>query len=286
MKKKVIFDCDNTMGIIGKDVDDGLTLLYLLGRDDIELLGLTLTYGNSSLDDVKKATYSLLDQLNIKDLKVFSDKEAAIFLAEQSEKYKDELIVLATGSMTNLHSAYNYNNNFYKNLKEIYLMGGIIKPLVINNVEVKELNFACNPEAAYNVLTSPCKISILNGHTTANAIFGLNELETLYKKEGEIYRVIEKSIEHWVDRIYKKFNIEGFCNWDMAAAIYISHKELFSNEEVSINPTIESLKSGDLNLDINGSKKIIMPETIKDLDKFNSIIFQAFENFNKRCNHS
>ena len=27
----LILDCDNTMGVPGRDVDDGLALLYLLG---------------------------------------------------------------------------------------------------------------------------------------------------------------------------------------------------------------------------------------------------------------
>ena len=38
--KKIIFDCDNTIGIEGCDVDDGLTLLYLLGCKDVEVLEL------------------------------------------------------------------------------------------------------------------------------------------------------------------------------------------------------------------------------------------------------
>jgi len=33
--KKVIFDCDNTMGVRDCDVDDGLALVYLLGKENI-----------------------------------------------------------------------------------------------------------------------------------------------------------------------------------------------------------------------------------------------------------
>ena len=44
--KKIIFDCDNTIGIEGCDVDDGLTLLYLLGCKDVEVLGITNCFGN------------------------------------------------------------------------------------------------------------------------------------------------------------------------------------------------------------------------------------------------
>ena len=37
----LVYDCDITMGIPGRDVDDGLALLYLLGSTDIRLLGVT-----------------------------------------------------------------------------------------------------------------------------------------------------------------------------------------------------------------------------------------------------
>ncbi len=36
---KVVMDCDNTIGIPGRDLDDALALFYLLGRDDVELIG-------------------------------------------------------------------------------------------------------------------------------------------------------------------------------------------------------------------------------------------------------
>ena len=38
---KVVMDCDNTIGIPGRDLDDALALFYLLGRDDVELTGIT-----------------------------------------------------------------------------------------------------------------------------------------------------------------------------------------------------------------------------------------------------
>ena len=161
-------------------------------------------------------------------------------------------------------------------------MGGIVEPLIINGTEVKELNFASNHEAAYNVLSSEAKISILNGHVTSHAIFGSEELEKLSKREGSLYRFIESSIDHWVDKMDRKLGIVGFCNWDMAAAIYMSHKELFTRDVVKISPDRERLKSGDLNLDSQGIKEILMPRSILDMKKFNSLIFEAFESFQNK----
>ncbi len=38
---KVVMDYDNTIGIPGRDLDDALALFYLLGRDDVELIGVS-----------------------------------------------------------------------------------------------------------------------------------------------------------------------------------------------------------------------------------------------------
>lgn len=51
-KKTIVFDCDNTFGMKGRDVDDGLALLYLLGHPCADLLGVTTTYGNSRTEAV------------------------------------------------------------------------------------------------------------------------------------------------------------------------------------------------------------------------------------------
>ena len=45
--KKIILDCDNTMGVIDCDVDDGLAFMYLLGCQDADILGITATFGKT-----------------------------------------------------------------------------------------------------------------------------------------------------------------------------------------------------------------------------------------------
>lgn len=48
----IIFDCDNTFGVPECPIDDGLALLYLLGKPQAELLGITTAYGNGSVEAV------------------------------------------------------------------------------------------------------------------------------------------------------------------------------------------------------------------------------------------
>ena len=275
-KIPLIYDCDNTMGLVGADVDDGLTLLYLLAQPDIELLGVTLTHGNGSLKQVIAATESLVNDLGLTDLPVYSGPQAARFMIETTEQYAGDLCLLATGTMTNLQAAADREPAFYSRLRRLYLMGGVTRPLELNGHSVKELNFSVDPAAALNVLRAPVETILINGHTASQALFGVEELAKLRREEGPLFQYISSKIQPWVDRIYNKFQIEGFCNWDMAAALIITRPELFSDERVMIDPTLDSVLSGDIAVAKQG-KTITMPSTITDIEQFNTLIFEAFD---------
>lgn len=62
---KLIYDCDNTMGINYRDIDDGLTLLYLYKNPNVDLLGISLTFGNDILHKVIESTKVLVSKFNI-----------------------------------------------------------------------------------------------------------------------------------------------------------------------------------------------------------------------------
>ena len=69
------------MGLPNKDVDDGLALMYLIGNSNIDLLGVTTTFGNSHIEDVFQATTKLFNDLNITDIPL--KKELGRILTEK-----------------------------------------------------------------------------------------------------------------------------------------------------------------------------------------------------------
>jgi purine nucleosidase len=110
MLEKVILDCDNTMGLPFHEVDDGLALLYLLRIPEIDLLGVTTTFGNGSLKQVLHQTVNLLADLG-SELDVYEGEDrkrkgketpAARYLVEQAQKWGRDLTIIATGPMGNL----------------------------------------------------------------------------------------------------------------------------------------------------------------------------------------
>ena len=86
--RKIIHDCDCTFGINGCDVDDGLALLYLLGDPEAEVLGVTTTYGNNTLEKVYENTKKFVKKIGHDELRVYkggatpgeTESEAAHYL--------------------------------------------------------------------------------------------------------------------------------------------------------------------------------------------------------------
>ena len=277
----LIYDCDNTLGVPNKDVDDGLTLIYLLAQKNISLQGLTLTHGNADIEIVEEATQAMVHELNI-NTPLYSRDKAIEFLVDTVCGARRPVSVLATGSLTNIYKAAMCNSNFYRNIDTLYIMGGITKPLYVNGVLVNELNFSVDPKASEHVLNSEANICLLNGHVTSQAIFGQKELSHLCAQQGVLYRFLERSLKSWLARMKKEFDMDYFCNWDMAAAIYITHRHLFSKEKVYIMPTQDSLAIGDIQVQdfaTQNSHHIHMPHTILDIDRFNNIILESFKEF-------
>ena len=254
--RKIIHDCDCTFGIHGCDVDDGLALLYLFGDPEAEVCGVTTTYGNSSIDRVYPNTKRFLKEIGREDIPVYegggspgkTESEAARFLAQMAETYAGELELLVTGSVTNLYAASMINPNFYKQIKQIVLMGGITEPLLFQKKEMKELNFSCDPKATYETLTSGTKTTVITGNNCLKVLFTRQEYENrLSDPSSKIAAYIKKETDYWFDDNKKDYGIEGYYNWDVVAAAYLMHKELFEDHEGTFLLSEKDLATGRLN---------------------------------------
>ena len=261
--KNIIFDCDNTMGIEGCDVDDGLALLYLLGKKNVSILGISTTYGNSDIETVFSNTQRILKELGRDNIPLFKGSpskqvkisEAASFIAETVNTHPGNISILATGSLTNIYDAYLLDNTLFEKISEIVLMGGITEPLVINDKLMDELNFACDPVAAECVLKNGKNISVLTGNNCLTTFFSEKEFSrTLLSSQNPIAKYIIHNTKYWFKDMMDNFNIDGFHNWDLVAAAFIAEPSLFKHkfQNTIIDP--EKLEKGFLTVDISQQK--------------------------------
>jgi len=251
--RKLIHDCDNTMGVEGCEIDDGLAILYLLGKPDIELLGITSIYGNSDVETVYSNTQAMMKEIgkgHIPVTKGSSGKkdrggEAARYIVDTVRLNEGAISILATGPLTNLYAAYLLDESLFEKVQQIVLMGGITKPLIINGMELAELNFSCDPEATECVLRNGKNVSVITGHTCLDAFFSEQEFrERLASSKSPLSGYMLKKCSSWFGQMAKKFNIAGFYNWDVAAAVYLAEPSLFKDSAYRFEPDINNLKRG------------------------------------------
>lgn len=275
--RKVILDCDNTFGLPDHDVDDGLTLFYILGAPTLDLLGVTLTYGNSSLAEVTKMTNELQTRLAL-PFQAYSTNQAK-FLVEQVNQAPNQVTILATGALTNLYEAQKIDPLFFQKVEAIVLMGGTVEPLVVNQRAVKELNFSCDPVASEAVLLSQAKLTIMNGHMTAAAFFSKNELvELLQAAEPVLPRAsfdwLATTLAEWIEWNQKVFRFFGFCNWDMTTAVYLERPDFFSEEAYYLSAVQDQLFKGQLQLTARSEYYVKMPKKLLALSEFNQLAIE------------
>lgn len=304
MMHKVILDCDNTMGMPSWEVDDGLVILYLLGRTDIDFLGITNVFGNSSLKNVSQYTAELLRDIGRTDIPRYEGEAfhgqnpkfkaalqgveryegeieqqeeitpAARFMADTVADYPGEVTILAAGPLSNLYKASLHDKSFFSNVKEIVVMGGVLENFYVGETLVEELNLACDPEASEKVLYSGTPITIMNAHVCLQAPFGKEEIERI-----DFWSEERKTILYnWLENFGSSLGVDVFYLWDLLLPVYISYPDLFERNEVQLTSTKKDLERGFL---LRGDKgrgvTVNMPMRIKDRETFIDILFDAWQ---------
>ncbi len=283
MTQKIIFDCDNTLGIPLKEVDDGLTLLYLLGNPGINLLGITTTFGNGTIEQVYNQTKKLVREIEV-NIPVFKGDDqtqtsgntpAAQFLIEAVNNHPGEITLLATGPLGNIHAASMNDPNFYSKVREIVVMGGYLEPMKLGYRNLAELNFSANPQAAHSVLHAPYPVTVFSGQVCLDAPFGLKDILKV-----DYWPIkLKWTLFQWLIAFGLYTGDFVFYLWDLLPAVYLSMPELFNFEEFRVGSSVKDLQSGML-IEGNTSKHpdIKLATRIKDKQAFYDHLDQAWRN--------
>ena len=87
---------------------------------------------------------------------------------------------------------------------------------------------------------------------------------SLYKRRVErelndennpIVPFIKKETDYWFDNNMDDYGIPGYYNWDVIAAAYMMHPELFETKKIAFRLSEEELQSGKLTISENEMEK-------------------------------
>lgn len=291
--KRIIFDCDSTVGLPGKPMDDALVLLYLLGRNDkAEILGITCTFGNGTAKEVYRSTSLLLEEISRTDIPLLpgagSDdppvSPAARFIADTVNAFPNEISILAIGSLTNLYGAWLIDNTIFDKISEVVLMGGYTGPVIYHGLSLDELNFSINPAAAACVLNHARNLSILTGNNTLEpSLLPREEFIQNMADGGDAARYIADKFGYRFDDQFSRYgNAISYC-WDGVAAVYLLRPELFDDKVTYCCITKHAMKAGWLAPAVEPvpcSVSINLP-SVKDTSVYRKEIYAGWLNFKK-----
>ncbi|MDP4099074.1 nucleoside hydrolase [Paenibacillus sp. P96] len=214
MKKRIILDVDT-------GIDDALAIGYAVHSPELELLGLTTTFGNISLPEATRNSLVLLEKLN-KEIPVYegADKpyarelfkpyvrhihgedgigncfsshplrsaaaeHAADFIIQQARKYPRELTVIAVGPLTNMALALDRCPELPELLDRLIIMGGAVT--VPGNVKpTAEANIYADPEAAEYVLTAGFKLTLVGLDVTMQTLLPQSAVDAWRDQGSEL----------------------------------------------------------------------------------------------------
>jgi inosine-uridine nucleoside N-ribohydrolase len=192
----IILDCD-------PGHDDAIALLLALASPELELLGVTTTYGNQTLEKTTANALRVLELVGRADVPVAAgaerplgrelvvaahvhgesglegpglptastspiDEEAPAFMARTIAASDELVTVVATGPLTNL--ARYLAEDESEGIERVVVMGGAIAEG--NFTPAAEFNVWCDPEAAAAVLASGLDVTLVGLDVTHQALLG------------------------------------------------------------------------------------------------------------------
>jgi inosine-uridine nucleoside N-ribohydrolase len=285
MSHSVMFDTDMNFGLPDAPVDSGLTLLYLLGRDDIDIKGITITSSEGTLSKTRNAVSWILRLNNRTDIPIIDGSSeqgnystpASDFLAKAAASLPGELTILTTGSPANIFGAFKQDEHFYSNIKQLICVGGLFHPLQISgwNPET-DINLSNDPVAAEHVLNNAKNLILMNMHIGSQILINIEDLFTIRQYNVKLYYMVK---EFLLSDVCKKINGKPVTYlWSMLSAVYIGNRELFNEVECFIDVNKTSLENGLLTLSETGNK-VVIPDYITDIDAFYSEMHRGL----KKC---
>jgi purine nucleosidase len=269
---KVVFDTD-------PGIDDAMALLYLDACSNLELLGITTTPGNASIEQCTNNALILCELFDISvpihagiaetingivltnypdfvhgtnglgDITLPAtsrqpaDTGAVDYLIKSAQEFSSELTLIAVGRLTNLALAIRSDDKFAKNLKQIIFMGGAFKHEG-NVTPWAEANIMCDPEAASIVFESGIPLTMVGLDVTMKTRMSHAYLTELTGYLGDIGSMVKDMNEVYASYYKKEQGLDEFPVHDSSAIAFAHRPEYFAIETGTLSCVLEGDQRG------------------------------------------
>ncbi len=263
MALPVILDCD-------PGHDDAIALLLALASPEVDMLGVTTTYGNQTLDKTTGNALRVLELAGRTDVRVASGadrplvrdlvvaahvhgesgldgpslpppetevatSDATAFIAECIAHATAEVTLVPTGPLTNV--ARYLDTHGAEGIARIVLMGGSIAEG--NFTPAAEFNIWCDPEAARAVFTSGVDVTMVGLDVTHKAILG-PKVEERLRALGRIGSVVAELNVFFSHFHRATYGWNGAPIHDAVAVTHLVRPDLMKTHHCNVEIELES----------------------------------------------
>ncbi len=304
----IIIDCD-------PGHDDAIALLLLGSKKYFNVLGVTTTAGNQTIEKTTNNALNIISYLNL-NYKVYKgigkplkrevvicdaihgesgldgfdfpkhnlkceEKDAINFMVDAINFNKEKVTVITTGPMTNLARAYLKDNNISKNIEKIVLMGGSIG--AGNVTPAAEFNINCDAEAADICFKMGVPIYMVGLDVTRKVLVTKDIIERMKKINNKASIMFACLMETFNINQKKVFNLDGGPLHDPVTVASLIDENLVKFEYVNTEiDTCSSSSYGRTNCDIPNylkKEKNSYVATSINVERFFDIIEEAIKSY-------
>ncbi|WP_420629262.1 nucleoside hydrolase [Candidatus Leptofilum sp.] len=260
----IIFDTDMSLGTPGAEIDDGAALIFLLRAMGERVTAVTITHGNTNLENVLHNSRHLLTYLGREDLPLgrgaaqgiieekawFADWQAgygrtppwpdqsplplaANLIIETVRANPGQVTLIAVGPLTNLALAVRLAPDIVPLVRQVVTMGGSLadKP-------TPEFNARCDPEAAHIVLNAGWPLRLIGLEITSQVPFSRAAFARLPDDDPAL-KLLKTQADGWIDRVESMGWGNNDCSLhDALAVAAVLDESLFEWQETAVSVTL------------------------------------------------
>lgn len=266
-RKKVIIDVDT-------GIDDALALSYAIRSPELEVLGVTTCFGNTSVEDAARNTIHILNLLDVQipvaigahkpiyrdHLKAKAthvhgedglgdtghpfiagkpiEQHAVDFIIENIKEYPHEITMILVGSSTNLAHAILKEPEIIGLIKEVVIMGGAVT--VPGNVTpFAEANIYTDPEAVDLVFRSGLPIRLVGLDVTLQTLLPREILQIWREKNTQLSNFFADMTEFYMDFYLRRYDMGGCGLHDPLAVGVVIDPSIVKGKYMDVQVTLE-----------------------------------------------
>ncbi|MCB9641860.1 MAG: nucleoside hydrolase [Myxococcales bacterium] len=233
----VWIDADPSVGLVGRDVDDGFAILQAFHSPELDIRGISVVFGNAPLEKAVSIMQVMLQKLRVKGLSVMVGardhhalgRETPASRALAAALRKQKLTLLVLGPATNVATVLLREPSLAKQIKEIIAVAGR-RPkqrFVTGHAKTphRDFNFEKDPEAFRVLLRSGVRLVFAPWEISSRLWLRQADLDRL-AASGELARWLVRPARRWLALWKRAFGVDGFNPFDTLAVGYLTSRHL------------------------------------------------------------